>query len=269
MVATGMSLERGRFAASLRRLTPMIWAKLLLATFILPPALVLVLALVLPIDLPAMGGLFLIAVAPGAPLMTRNVAQRGFDPHQAASYQVWGALVAPLAIPLLVGASGLLYGRTIWIPPREVLLVVIEKQFVPLFAGMALVWFAPVFSVRVRGPLNVIGNVLLTVAIIALLGKLGPALQAVNPWVAIAALALAGGCLAAGRWLVVGTSLSPDTLALNNVNRHVGLAVLLSGAHFQNSHSAVPAIAAYALAAPLLMALYTKWIRRPGAALAP
>ena len=51
-----------------------------------------------------------------------------------------------------------------------------------------------------------------------------------------------------------------QTLALSNVNRHVGLALLLSGAHFQNTPLALPALASYALAAPLMMALYSRWV---------
>ena len=40
------------------------------------------------------------------------------------------------------------------------------------------------------------------------------------------------------------------------------LALLLSGAHLQNAKGALPALAAYALAAPLVMALYTLWLHR-------
>jgi hypothetical protein len=69
-----------------------------------------------------MVGLFLIAVAPGAPLMTRNAAKRGFDMQMAASYQVWSALLVPIMIPLLVGGAALLYQRDIWISPLEVLM---------------------------------------------------------------------------------------------------------------------------------------------------
>ena len=126
--------------------------------------------------------------------MIRNAAKRGFDMQMAASYQVWSALLVPIMIPLLVGGAAWLYRRDIWISPLEVLPVVAEKQFAPLLAGMALMHFAPGFSTKVRRPLNVAGNVVLTVALIALLIKMGPALESVSPWVAIAALALAAGC---------------------------------------------------------------------------
>jgi BASS family bile acid:Na+ symporter len=208
-----------------------------------------------------MTGLFLIAVAPGAPLMTRNVAKHGLDLQMAASYQVWGALLAPIMIPPLVGGAAWLNGREVWISPLEVLAVIAKQQFAPLLVGMALMHFAPVFSAKVRRPLNVVGNIVLTVAIISLLWKLGPALATVSPWLAVAVLALAAGCLAVVRLLIPAA----PTLAVSNVNRHVGLALLLIGVHFQNAQRALPALAAYALAAPLVMALYVRYSHHPPA----
>jgi predicted Na+-dependent transporter len=134
----------------------------------------------------------------------------------------------------------------------------IDPLLAPLLAGMALMHFAPGFSTKVRRPLNVAGNVVLPVVLIAPLIKMGPALESVSPWVAIAALALAAGCVSAARLLIP----SVPTLAFSNVNRHVGLALLLCGAHFRNAQQMLPAIAAYAIAAPLVMALYAKWMGR-------
>ena len=106
MVSVGMSLNWTQFLANWRRLTLSTWAKLLAVTFIVPPILALALASLLRLDRGALIGLFLIAVAPGAPLMTRVVAKRGFDMELAASYQLWGAFLTPIMIPLLVGAAG-------------------------------------------------------------------------------------------------------------------------------------------------------------------
>jgi bile acid:Na+ symporter, BASS family len=92
MVSVGMSLNWTQFLANWRRLTLATWGKLLVATFIIPPILALALASLLRLDRGALIGLFLIAVAPGAPLMTRVVAKRGFDMELAASYQLWGGV---------------------------------------------------------------------------------------------------------------------------------------------------------------------------------
>lgn len=257
-----MSLEREEFLANFRRLTLGSWVRLLLGTFVVPPVIVLVLAQVLPVGIPAMAGLYLIAVAPGAPLMTRNVAKRGFDRHVAAGYQVWGALVAPVMMPPLVAGAAWLYGRDLWISPLEVLGVIAQKQFLPLLLGMALVYFLPAFSARVRRPLNIAGNGVLTVALLLVLWMLVPTVGAASLWVLAAALALAVCCLVTGMLLFTGMAGSGETLALSNVNRHVGLALLLAGAHLENSHRVLPAVAAYALAAPLVMVLGARWMRR-------
>lgn len=262
MLSVGMSLRFADLIARWRALAWGNWMRLLLATFILPPLLALAIGQLLPINRPTLAGLFLVSIAPGAPLMTRNVARKGFDMTLAASYQVWGALMIPIMIPLLVAAVGKLYDRDIWVPPLTLLAMIAKQQFLPLLAGMALRHFAPAFCTKVQRGLNIFGNVLFTVVLVALLWKLGPALLAAVSWVFVSALLLAFGCLGVSCLLLQRSTPGASTLAISNVNRHVGLALLLSGSHFQNAKGALPVIAAYALAAPLAMALYTRWQHR-------
>jgi BASS family bile acid:Na+ symporter len=257
MISIAMSLNWTQFVATWRRLTPAIWGKLLLATFIIPPIIAIALQKLLPIDAGAFIGLYLVAVAPGAPLMTHRVAQRGFDMQMAASYQVWGAILTPVMVPLLVGFAGWLYGRVVWIPPRQALWVIAKQQFVPLVIGVLLMSYAPTFSIKLRRGLNVVGNTLLMIALIALLLQMGPALKAVSPWVAIAALILAAGCIAASALLLSNRTTATQTLVISNANRHVGLALLIAGFHFGHQ-PALPAIVAYAFAAQIVMWLYSK-----------
>lgn len=261
MLSIGMSLSLRQLIENWQRLTPSLWLRLLAATFIIPPLLALGMGWVLPLGTAATAGLFLVAVAPGAPLMTRNVAQKGYDMHVAASYQVWGALLAPLLIPLLVAGGGWLYGRQIWVSPMNLLWVIARQQFLPLLAGMALMRFLPTLCARSKRVLNIAGNTLLTVALVAILFKLGPALKQLSPWVGVAALLLAGGCLFSVRLLLGERSSTVQALSISNTNRHVGLALLMVGQNFHDQRP-VPAIAAYALAAILVMALYAKFSRR-------
>lgn len=261
MLSIGMSLSLRQLIENWRRLTPSLWARLVAATFIIPPLLALTVGWMLPIGTAATTGLFLVAVAPGAPLMTRGVAKKGFDIHVAASYQVWGALLAPLMIPLLVAAGAWLYGRNIWVPPMKLLWVIARQQFLPLLAGMALMRLFPAFSTRVRPVLNLTGNIALTTALVAILFKLGPALLQMSPWVGVAALLLAAGCLLAVRLLMGGHSSTVQALSISNANRHVGMALLMVGQNIRDQRP-VPAIAAYALAATLVMGLYAKFALR-------
>ena len=111
-----------------------------------------------------------------------------------------------------------------------------------------------------------IGNALLMVTLIVLLVKMGPALTEVSPWVVLAVLLLAVGCIVASFAILTPATVNTKTLVICNVNRHVGLALLLSGTYF-GTQKALPAIAAYALAAQLMIWLYAKLTRyRPIAA---
>ena len=159
-----------------------------------PAAIALALGNLFALGGPATAGLFLIGAVPGAPLMTRGAAQRGFDVQMAASYQVWSGLLTPIIVPLLVATGGWLYGRNIWVPPLKSLAVIAQQQFLPLLAGMALMWLAPAFSTRLQRGLVLIGNFIILAVLVAVLYKMGPALQQVSVWLAAAALLLAIGC---------------------------------------------------------------------------
>lgn len=268
MLSVGMSLNARDLVANWRRLTPAAWARLVAVTFLLPPLLALALGRLFALGPAATTGLFLIGVAPGAPLMTRGVAKRGFDSAMAASYQLWGALLIPVMIPLLVAAAGRCYGREIRIPPGDLFGVIVKQQFLPLLGGMALRHFLPDFSTRVRHFCNLAGNILLTVVIAALLWKMGPALRGVSPWVFVAALLLAAGCMAVSRALLPRDPPEIQTLVISNINRHAGLALLLSGGYLHDK-SPLPAIACYAAAAPVVMGLFAKFARPSRPSVAP
>jgi predicted Na+-dependent transporter len=257
MVSIGMSLDRGQILANWRRQSWAAWLRLLLATFVLPPALVLVLYRILPLGRGAGIGLLLVGVAPGAPLLTRNIAQKGFDLQRAAGYQLWSATMTPLMIPLVVAAVGKLYTRDIWIPPMLLLRQVALKQFLPLLAGAMLMAIVPAFARKTQPILNALGNLLLIALIVLLLVKMGPALGRVGPWVPIAALILAIGSWGVAWLLMKDDPVARQTLAVCNVNRHVGLALLLATQNLR-VENALPAVACYALASALLMTVYAR-----------
>ena len=138
MIAIGMSLKPSELLRHWRKLMGWAWLRLLAATFILPPMVAMLIERTLPLDWGEVIGLFLLSVVPGAPLTSRFAEKRGFDLQIAASYQVLSALLMPLMIPLVVYASGRLYNRNIWIPPRLLFEQIAEKQFLPLLIGPCL-----------------------------------------------------------------------------------------------------------------------------------
>jgi BASS family bile acid:Na+ symporter len=257
MVSIGMSLRWHELVKNWRGLTWGAWLRLPLATFIVPPVVALIVARILPLDLSETAGLFMVAVAPGAPLLTRNLARRGFDMHLAASYQVWGAVMTPIMIPLLVYGAAKLYERDIWIPPRVVAFQILEKEFVPLVVGMALAYFAPAFSKKAQPAMNRLGNAVLILVFVILLWKMGPELRRVTPWVVLAVVLLLISSIAAMQLLMRTDRIGVRTLAVSNANRHVGLALLLSGQYMHNRH-ALPTVACYAIVAAVLLMIAPK-----------
>lgn len=261
MVSIGMSLRIPDLLAHWKRLWGWPWVRLLVATFVVPPAVALVMFRWMPLDFGEAVGLFMLGVAPGAPLTSRNAAKRGFDMQLAASYQVWGALLMPLMIPLVVYASAKLYERDVWIPPRLLFANIAEKQLLPLLVGLALMYFAAGFATKIQPAVTVTGNVLLLVMIVAVLWKMRAALAAITPWVVVAAFLLAACSMLAIPLLLQADAETNKTLALCNANRHVGLALLLAGEYLK-ARNAIPAIACYALVAPVVMLIFAKIVRR-------
>ncbi len=254
MVSVGMSLRWHELLANWRKLSGDAWLRLLLATFLVPAAVALVLARVFPLNLHQTAGLFMVGATPGAPLLTRNLARRGFDMHLAASYQVWGAVLTPIMIPLMVFGAAKLYDRNIWIPPRVLLLQIVEKEFLPVLVGMALIHFMPSLAGKAQQRVNMVANGVLILVFAVMFWKLGPKLRAITPWIVLSVLILVIASVGVMQLLIKGDAIMKRTFAVSNANRHVGLALLISSRYMHNSE-ALPVVACYAMAVAVLMAI--------------
>jgi len=257
MVSIGMGMNFGEITGNWRRFRWHDWLRLVLATFIIPPALALILANLFRFSGPETLGLFMIGAAPGAPLLTRNLSRRGFDLHRAASYQVWAALMIPLMIPPVVYTAGKFYSKNLWIPPISLLDEIILKQFVPLAIGACIAKFAPRIAHKLQTAMNVFGNLFLLLVIVLLAIKIGPVLKSISWLVPVACLVLAIGSVAAARLFVSLDHVAKLTFGICNANRHIGLALLITG-DLLHVQQAFYVIACYALVAPFVIAGYAK-----------
>ncbi len=264
MVSIGMSLRPSHLWKYWRGMIGGNGLRLLLATFIVPPAVALLLYHLLPLDFGEGVGLFMLGVVPGAPLVSRIAAKRGFDMQLAASYQVWGAVLVPVMLPIVVYVSAQLYDRSVWISPLVLIKNIAEHQFAPLLIGLLLMHFVPAFSARIQPVVTVVGNILLLVMIVAVLWVMRGELAAITGWLLLASVLLAVASILAITLLLRADSETVKTLALCNANRYVGLALLITR-QYTNARHAVPAIACYALVAPLIMLIYARLVRRRAA----
>jgi bile acid:Na+ symporter, BASS family len=261
MLSIGMSLQPSELGRQWRRMHGVAWIRLLLATFIVPPAVALLLARWTHLNYVETAGLFMVGVLPGAPLTARNAAKKGFDLQLAAIYQIWGAVLTPVMIPLLVYGAAKLYERDAWIPPSVVLQQILLKQFVPLLIGMLLIYVGPAFWKKLRPAITITGNVMLGAMMVAVLWKMRATLAAITPWMVLDTVLLAAGSMLAIPLLLKAESETIKTLALCNASRHVGLALVLAGQEL-HSQGSLPTIACYAVVAPLAMFAYAKIFKR-------
>jgi bile acid:Na+ symporter, BASS family len=262
MVGVGMSLDPREVIARWLGQPRGYWLRVLAAAFLFPPLLAMLLAGILPLDPGARGGILLMSIAPGAPLLTRMVAQKGslFDSQLAAGYQIVVGLLVPFLTPGLLYALGRFYNRDVWVDPWTLAWQVAAMQFLPLIAGLLIKHRWPAFAARAEPWMSRTGNLLLIAYLLLILFSLRRVLLAVGPLTSVAAFAFALCCLAAGHLL------GGPTIALTNTNRHVGLGMLIAGLNFQGRvQLLVPFFAAYALLAPLLMAGYAFWRRKKAA----
>jgi BASS family bile acid:Na+ symporter len=253
MVGVGMSLDPAEVIARWRRLPRVYWLKVVAATYVLPPLLAMAIVAILPLTPEIKGGVLILSIAPGAPMLTRMVAQKGyvFDARLAASYQILVGVLVPLLTPPLLHALGSFYHRDVWISPSTLAIQVASLQFLPLAAGLALKHYQPEFCARAGPWMSRLGNLLLIVYLGIILFGLRKALLAAGPLAAGTGALFAIGCMAAGHLL------GGPTIALSNANRHVGLAMLIVGLNFSaDVKRFVPFLAAYALLTPVLMTLY-------------
>lgn len=261
MVGVGMSLDPAEVFSRWTRLPRTYWLKVIAATYLIPPLLAMAIVGILTLPPEIRGGVLILSIAPGAPMLTRMVAQKGqvFDARLAASYQIVVGLLVPILTPPLLHALGSFYHRDVWIAPSTLAIQVASLQFLPLAAGLALKHYLPGFCAKAGPWMSRFGNLLLIVYLCFILFGLRKALLAAGPGAAGTSALFAIGCMAAGHLL------GGPTIALSNANRHVGLALLIAGLNFSAvAQRFVPFLASYALLTPILMAIYAVWRKRRG-----
>ncbi len=259
MAAVGMSLDPREVVSRWARLPRGYWLGSAVATFLLPPLFAMLMVATLPLTPAIRGGVLVMSIAPGAPMLTRRVAQKGvlFDPRLAAGYQILVGLLTPVITPALLFAIGRYYHRDVWVDPWTLAWQVASMQFVPLVVGLLVKHRWPGFAAKAEPWLNRIGNLLVMAYLLVILIAMRRVLGAVGPGAAGTAVLFALACLAFGHCL------AGPTIALTNTNRHVGLAMLIAGLNFKGEVKAVvPFFAAYAIVAPLLMTGYALWHRK-------
>jgi BASS family bile acid:Na+ symporter len=243
-------------------------ARSLLATLLVVPLATIALARVLPLSADVRGGLVVMVLSIGPVAAIKQSRARGGDASYALALSELLLVISIVYVPLAVAILGALFRREIHIGAGQVALAVLERQLLPLAAGLLLARYAAPLTARLVGPATLLGNVLLgllaAVVVVAGAGRmvaLGvPALLAIA---LVAAVAVALGHLLGGP--------APETrmvLATFSALRFPVLALLLAKA-IPGGQRMIPVMLAYLLASVLLLAVYgavTRGVTRPSGA---
>jgi BASS family bile acid:Na+ symporter len=259
----GLRTEAADLLYVVRR--PGLLARSLLSIFVIMP--IVTVAFLRLFDFPRAVEVVLVALAisPVPPLLPMKETKAGGHTTYALGLMAILALVAIVAIPLALELLQRIYRRELGIAYGAIAVLVVQSVLAPLLAGLVLRAALPALAKRLERPVRLIANVLLPVAVVALVAGTLPAMWALigdGTVVAIVMVTFAG--LAIGH--VLGGP-NPDhsvVLALSTASRHPAIALAIASADFPNVQFG-PIVLLCLLVNALAVIPYIKWQTRPTA----
>ncbi len=153
MLSVGLSYTLQAIIAPLRNLGAV--ARVLLANFVIVPALGYLLARLFSFDAPIAIGLFLVAASAGAPFLIKLVELSGGDVGLSATTLVLllpaTILYLPVVVPLAVPQAN--------VDAPAVAMPLVLQMLLPLAAGLVIRQFAPRMAARLRPLLAPVSNI--------------------------------------------------------------------------------------------------------------
>lgn len=261
MVSMGLRLAQGSPTALWRR--PRLLAGSIVAAFVVVPAATYLVFQIVPLTFAAKAGLWVVAIAPGAPMIHTTALRRvPCDPDLAASFQVTVALLVIIFAPLWLLVASALTGSDYHMDPLRILKQVSLVQLVPILLGFAIHRKWPGPAERAGTFLGKIGLAALAALILLILAFVARrVVSGVEGWEVLAAALVAASAIAAGHYLTGPELRTRATIADANAQRNVGLALAIAAWNLPDLRADIAlVIVVYVLTAALAEAVYTKII---------
>jgi len=229
MAALGLSLSVGQIMQPLRngRLVAMV----LLANFVLTPALAFVIKAVIPIDEGYSIGLILLATAAGAPFLPKlvQVAKGAVALSVGVMVLLMVATIIymPLVLPLLLPGVA--------VNPLDIASSLVVLMLIPLAIGLFIKSRYGSVADSLQPPLNQISNVGLMLGFVALLALSWRSLLAtIGSGAILAAVLLIIGAFLIG-WLLAGKQRTVrPVLGLGTAQRNISAALVVASGNFDD-----------------------------------
>jgi bile acid:Na+ symporter, BASS family len=235
---------------------PALFARSLLAVFVIMPIVAVALARVFDVRPAVEIALVALALSPVPPLLPQRETKAGGHKGYAIGLMATLSALAIVIVPLALAGLGLVFGQTFGMAPVEVAKIVLPSTLLPLLAGVLVRAAFPAFADRIEEPVSLVAKVLLPVAAIALLVAVAPAM-----WVLIGNGTLLAMMVLAVVGFAVGHVLGgPDpaystVLAFSSACRHPALAFSMASTAFPDQQFG-GAILLYFIVSGLIGAAY-------------
>ena len=227
------------------------------AMFVVMPLVAVALVKILTPDPPT--GIILVATAlsPVPPILPNKELKAGVAVGQAVGSMVAASVLSLLFIPFGMPLIGSWFGLDIAVPLGPAVSLVMSSILVPLFAGVALKTLAPDLADRLAAPVGKAAAVLLLVAILPVLARLGPGM-----WSQVGGFTLLAFLLFAIIGVVVGDRMAGTdphartVLAVSTASRHPALAAALATAARPDVTGILPSAFLYLLISLIVTGVY-------------
>jgi bile acid:Na+ symporter, BASS family len=238
MFGTGLQCDRARLVAALKE--RWLLGRALFANFVIVPLIAVVTVRLFHLDAPVSVGILLMAIAPGAPFITRS---GGTKSGGSLGFAVALAFIMPaisiVTIPISAGIV-LPAGAEAHLPWLPFVVKLIVLQLVPLFIGMFVGDRAPELAGKLQKPLGLI----MLAAILVVFYHFGPllvkAFLSVRGSNGIAAMFVVVALSVITGWLFGGARREiRRTLSIATTVKNLGLGALIATTDF--SDKLVPA----------------------------
>ena len=241
---------------------PGLLARSLLSVFVIMP--IVAVALSRMFDFPQSVEIVLVALAlsPVPPLLPRKETGAGGQGDFALGLMAILALASIVVVPALLEVLQRVLGRELTMSPGALAAMVLKAALLPLAAGMIVRAALPAFAERAEKVVTLVSNVLLPVAIVALLASTASAI-----WASVGSGAILGIAIFTVAGIGIGHILggpNPEesaVLAFSTACRHPAIALSIATTNFPNQRFGA-VILLYLIVNAVIGIPYGKWQRR-------
>jgi BASS family bile acid:Na+ symporter len=241
----------------------------IVAMFIVMPVVALMMEVYLDFPHAARVGLVVVALSPIPQLLPKDLVSAGGKSSYAFGLALAMAVLSIVISPFLVHFIGRLMNRPFDVGTGTIAGVMVPTVIVPLLLGLAVRRLLPKVAARIASPMVAAANVLLLLALVALLALvMGSVIDVFTLRAFLAMVVFVGVGLAVGHLLGGPDPDDSVVLAIACAKRNPGIAIAIASQVFPEEAFA-PTVIMYALVVGVVVTPYVNWVKRRATTLEP